>query len=166
MSATFSASVETAITGLIADRARQRLLCDWLEQVADGLPTLPGRPAIEALCAALAAIGHAGIGDEVRLLARFSNEAGDRAIAAALDGLTEHWHALDAMHAADLAEALLLAAAEPSAPRPTELAYMLRCCFDGLRRASAFEALALLAVGGDRLSARSRGALLASVTAA
>lgn len=73
-----------------------------------------------------------------------------------------HNHAVDAMHAEDLSAELRRLSGSLRAEPPGELAYMLRCYFDGCRRAMAYEELALLNLGEERLTPAATSALLLS----
>ena len=141
------------------DHAIQRLLCDELEMVADGLPDLPPPAAIRRLCDRILWISTTHF---VRAEAILRTLPPGRAPArAALEALYR-MHRLDEVHAQDLVEQLwrldavrARGAADNPARRPSmegglpdgggmgegigQLAYMLRCFFDGARRAMALK---------------------------
>jgi len=145
------------------DHAIQRLLCDELETVADGLPDLPPPDAIRRLCDRILWITETHFARAEAIFGRLPPGCGPSPTAlAALCRM----HRLDEVHAQDLVAQLWkyaagrahcngghgAARAGPAAVRCAEgrsaapmagevgqLAYMLRCFFDGGRRAIALK---------------------------
>lgn len=128
------------------DHAIQRLLCDELEMVADGLPNLPSPAAIRRLCDRILWISTTHFARAEAILRGLPpGRAPSRAALAALCRM----HRLDEVHAQDLVEQLWrLDAVRARGGLPDgggtgegigQLAYMLRCFFDGTRRAMALK---------------------------
>lgn len=110
------------------DHALQLALCRDLEALADGLPALPSLPRLRRLTNRL---GHC----QRCILPRAELAlAGDRKFAACTAQ-----RSLDTIHCDDLVAALWDRAADRVPPDHGQLAYMLRCFFDGRRRAIALE---------------------------
>ena len=74
----------------------------------------------------------------------------------------QHNHAVDAMHADDLSVELRRLSGASRAIPAGELAYMLHCFFDGCRRAMAYDKLALLNFGDERLTPAAKSAVMQS----
>ena len=72
-------------------------------------------------------------------------------------------HAIDDSSAQDLIAALDPESTEPDRFPPEMLGYMLRCFFDGCRRAMDFTELAILALGERRLTRDARALLIGSL---
>jgi hypothetical protein len=118
------------------DHIIQRLLCNDLEALADGLPLLPSLSAIRKLC------------DRVKLVTTTHFSRAEmvfnalplrgRPDQATLAGLRQ-MHRMDELHAQDLVSALWQHALLPDRRDVGQLAYMLRCFFDGCRRAIALK---------------------------
>lgn len=147
---------EVDLAAVLADRAEARALCAALERVADALPALPAAEQAAALCAALTRF------DDARQL-RIEQLAGKLTgrssgpIAKVILAHIRACHSLDSIHALDLASALDEAVRdEASTPA---LGYMLRCFFDGCRRAMMFEQLALIHLAGPRMTRGAAAAL-------
>lgn len=111
------ASVEASHRG-------QLLLCARLEALADRLPAMPPAAEVRTLAAALEECQRV-LGDEL--------PPGNRRF----DPSREH-RLIDACHADDLISALT-DYVERGTLHPERLSYMLRCFFDGRRRAIALE---------------------------
>ncbi|GAA4776352.1 hypothetical protein GCM10023219_25010 [Stakelama sediminis] len=124
-------------SGLLGqDHRIQEAVCRELEAIADALPTLPDTARIERLS---------------QLVQQITTEQFDRAESAfeqcAADGLVTQsqlnrlrdMQSLDAMHAQDMMETLRHRAQHRMKGPHTDLGYMLRCFFDGCRRAIAFK---------------------------
>ena len=150
---------EHEIVWLIADHAAQRRLCTTLEGIADALPDMPDHDKVAHLEFQLSAYSRRHFPLETALFARL---AADARCATADRILKEirYYHAIDALHADDLAIELKRLSESTEAVQPGELAYMLRCFFDGCRRAIAFEELALLRLGDQRLTPAAKKAIL------
>jgi hypothetical protein len=147
---------EVDLGPLLADHAAVRRMCRDVEALADRLGSYP---SIEER-SAIADMMHGCIREHVavtsELLERlFAGEhltfGGGILTRILLDQIA------DGVHAEDVAEALRAEVLEPE--QLDMLGYMLRCLFDSCRRALDFEELALLALGGKRLSTEARMAL-------
>ncbi len=152
---------EHEIVWLIADHAAQRRLCALLEQIADALPTMPSDDHVWRVEQQLSAYSLRHFPLETELFRRLSDGVSSPGVDRILKEIRYN-HAIDALHADDLAIELRRLSGAPLAIHPGELAYMLRCFFDGCRRAIAFEELALLTLGGARLTPAARSAILES----
>jgi hypothetical protein len=107
------------------DHVVQRSLCHELETVADRLPALPSPAETMRLCKTVQ-----------RIFATLP--VAHRPGPAFLSALHE-MHQFDRMHGEDLASELLRSV-EPGTERDVgKLSYMLRCFFDGCRRAIALK---------------------------
>jgi hemerythrin-like domain-containing protein len=155
---------EHDIVLLIAEHGEQRRLCSVLEQIADKLPEVPSPDAIIDVGRRLSSYSQRHFPLEARLFLRLANHANCPSAARILSEVS-HNHAIDAIHADDLAAELQRLSGTTRAVHPGQLAYMLRCFFDGCRRAIAFEELALLKLGGERLTPAARRTVLQSFQA-
>lgn len=142
---------DSAVLALTAGHAQLRALCDRLERMADALPELPPPEVRNDLAWELAVLLPGHLASERTLLEGLAAEAGDARLGQAILGQIASLHALDEMHAQDLSQALH----EPDLPAggAATLGYMLRCFFDGCRRAMAFGELGVAALVRPRLSA-------------
>lgn len=152
---------EHEIVWLIADHAAQRRLCTVLEGIADALPDMPTEERIRAIAQQLLAYSRRHVPLEAELFMRLSGQ-GKYGSAERILKEIRYNHAIDAIHAEDLAVELNRVSGTHRAAQPGELAYMLRCFFDGCRRAIAFEELALLTLGEERLTPAAKRAIAAS----
>jgi hypothetical protein len=140
---------EVDLAALLADQADTRALCAALERVADALPALPTAAEAEALGLLLVRFADCR---QLRIerLAETLAKSASGPVAEAIIAHVHDCHALDSVHALDLAGALDEAMREQiGAPA---LSYMLRCAFDGCRRAVMFEQLALFHLAGQRMT--------------
>lgn len=118
------------------DHFIQSLLCRDLEAVADGLPDTPDVERVRALCERIERITSCHF---ARAEQAFADLPGlQRPTDAALDMLHD-MHLLDEIHAQDLVAALTEHASRFDETRVGQLAYMLRCFFDGCRRLIALK---------------------------
>jgi len=149
---------EHDIGWLIVDHAEQRCLCNRLERIADGLPDRPLSGEAGEMRAALRSFPKGHFSAEAELFLWLADQStfgwADNVVHEILRN-----HAIDAVHADDVAAELEHA----DTAHIGQLSYMLRCFFDGCRRAIAFEELALLKLGGDRLTPSARSAVIASL---
>lgn len=152
---------EHEIVWLIADHASHRRLCTALEGIADALPDMPTGDQIIRISQQLSTYSRRHFPLEAELFLRLAGQPKREAAEAILKEI-HYNHAIDAIHADDLAVELSRLSGTSRAEQPGELAYMLRCFFDGCRRAIAFEELALLMLGKDRLTPTAKQALLTS----
>lgn len=151
---------EIDLVRLIGAQRRRADLCDRLEAVGDGLPALPPRYELAALCGALAEIAGRG---EPSLEAMLLKDADDALGAALLDHIRIRCMT-DATAAQELIEMLGPAVASDRRPTADALGYMLRGFFTGCRRAIDFEQLAILASAGHRLTRNARTMLIDSLS--
>ncbi len=140
---------EDDIVWLIADHSAQRRLCTMLEGVADDLPDMPSKDEILVIEEQLSTFSQRHFLLEAELFARLTDNSKRLTSERIVKEIRQN-HAIDAIHADDLAAELKRLSGVSRAVHPGELAYMLRCFFDGCRRAIAFEELAILKLGGVR----------------
>jgi hypothetical protein len=153
---------EGDIAPMVARHAAMRALCGELEDCANHLPD---RRVIR-YAAALSADLVTALRDCEALgrdIWQRITGAGCDAPADTLLGRMRHYHAADQLHAEDVHEALLRAAARPGLVHVDTLSYMMRCLFDGCRRCIDCREAALLLLARDRMSASARSALTASL---
>jgi hemerythrin-like domain-containing protein len=155
---------EHDIVLLVAEHGEQRQLCSMLERIADELPAVPSHAMMLDVGQRLSSYAQRHFPLEARLFVRLAGQANCPTSERILKEIG-HNHAIDAIHADDLAAALQRLSGSTRPAHPGELAYMLRCFFDGCRRAIAFEELALLKLGGERLTPAARRAVLRSFQA-
>ncbi len=155
---------EHEIVFLIADHADQRRLCAALERVADALPNLPSPQEIEDLAQRLSDYSRDHFPSEETLFLRLEESAGCATVGRVIRQIRDN-HAIDGLHADDLANELARLSGKRQTTNAGELGFMLRCFFDGCRRAIAFEELALLKFGQLRLTPAARRAVAASLGA-
>eukprot|EP01037_Dinobryon_pediforme_P031313 gene31313-35742_t len=148
---------EVDVVGLVSDHAALGRLCDRLEHHADRLPQRPSPAEANALRTELrVAFGRHVVREERLFLRLFAASLAQPLCHALLDHIT-------AQHSACLAQSEdIVAALKPehgAAPCAEAFGYMLRGFFQGFRQAMAFEELALLTLGGDRLTPVARAML-------
>jgi hypothetical protein len=131
-----------------------RSLCDRLEHLADGLPALPPAAERRALARALTVLLPQHQARAAAVLERLCGTGPCAPLGRVLLRRIRCQHGADAAHAHDVAAALNAAVAADT------LGYMLRCFFDGGRRALAHEELAILALAGRHLSPATTALLL------
>jgi len=118
------------------DHVVQRSLCHELETVADRLPALPSPAETMRLCKTVQRVTATHFARAERIFATLP--VAHRPGPAFLSALHE-MHQFDRMHGEDLASELLRSV-EPGTERDVgKLSYMLRCFFDGCRRAIALK---------------------------
>lgn len=129
---------------VLEDHLIQRILCDDLEAVADRLPALPTLPAIRRLCDRLLYITTSHFVRAERMFASLpaAQKPGHAAMAA-----LHRMHLLDEIHAQDLIATLWQHARLGKDQNVDQLGYMLRCFFDGCRRAIALKESMIAAAG-------------------
>lgn len=139
------ASVDT----VLEDNLIQRILCDDLEAAADRLPTLPTLPAIRRLCDRIQHITTSHFSRAERVLAALPlpQRPQEGEIAA-----LRQMHMLDEAHAQDLIAALWEHARLADRRNVEQLGYMLRCFFDGCRRAIVLKESLIANAGLTRLN--------------
>jgi hypothetical protein len=153
---------EIDLAAMLVRHAEQRRLCASLETLADTLPALPNDGDGAVLGQRLLAFANAAPADETTF-ARLDLARGEgQAIVAAIS----RWRLLDALHAQDLAD-LLAGRDEGEAAREIDrLAYMLRCFFEGCRRSITLAEMAILMLGGRRLTQAAAASVRASLARA
>jgi hypothetical protein len=124
--------VQPTLETMEEDHAIQRLLCSDLEAVADRLPELPTLPALRRISVRIQCVTSAHLPRAEQILHRLPD--GQRPTPEALDALHQ-MHVLDQLHAQDLVATLWREIVSSAEPGTGQLAYMLRCFFDGCRRA-------------------------------
>jgi len=118
------------------DHVVQRSLCNELEGVADRLPALPSSAEAMRLCRTIQRVTATHFARAERVFAGLP--VAHRPGPAFLSALRE-MHQFDRMHSEDLASELCRSV-EPGAEHDIgKLSYMLRCFFDGCRRAIALK---------------------------
>ncbi len=117
------------------DRAAQRALADLLEDLADALPAAVSRPAAALAAARLRRLAaQAPSPEETALFMLIETHAPADAAARQVVAIARREGALLAGLAIELAEALDALAHRGAAPESEALGYMMRACFDGMRR--------------------------------
>jgi hypothetical protein len=150
---------EVDLVRLAAGHTALRRLCNELEACADALPFTLSGPHVLALCKRLRDfVERSETADEALLTTMFGRDRDE--LAQSLLSQVRAWHANDAAHAHDLIAALDPKAADHERFSVEALAYMLRCFFDGCRRAMDFEKLTILTLGGNRLTPDARALLV------
>ena len=124
----FQSSIET----LQEDHVIQRVLCDDLERVADRLPALPTLPELRRISDRILRITNSHFARAEQVLRTMPPE--QRPSPTMLDALHQ-MHVLDEMHGQDLIVTLWQHAGAVAGANVGQLSYMLRCFFDGCRRA-------------------------------
>jgi hypothetical protein len=120
------------------DHDARGALCTELELLADGLPVLPAPARVRRLC------------NQIETVTSLHFRRADAILVAAAAGLDalpvrdmleqlRGMHVMDATHGEDLITTLWDSTARGTIARPGEFGYMLRCFFDGCRRAIALE---------------------------
>jgi hypothetical protein len=155
---------EDELGWLIADHRVQRRLCALLEQIADELPDLPSEATAQHIGQELSRFARRHLPLETELFIHLCGGIDCPSSERTLHEVRQN-HAIDALHADDLSVELRRLSGSSRATHPGELAYMLRCFFDGCRRAMAFEELALLSIGREKLTPAARQAILQSFAA-
>lgn len=138
------------------DHDAQQALCLELEQIADMLPALPPPARIRRICAQIEGVSVHHFPRAEAIFEDFAAQPGSQVTGAMLRTLSKI-QAIDAAHGQDLIATLWDDTARGKVGHPGELGYMLRCFFDGCRRAIAFkEVLAMVVDCGDRRTSGAR----------
>ena len=127
---------ETTIVTIEDDHLVQEALCRELEALADRLPDLPPLPELRRLSGRILQITTQHLPRADALFADLPASAGPSP--EALRSLRT-MHALDTIHGQDLVAALWAYAGSRPRDQVGQLSYMLRCFFDGNRRAIALK---------------------------
>lgn len=151
---------EVDLARLIREHYRRARLCDRLERLADALPELPGGEQVAEIRNDLAELVARNEHEELPYLrSMLVNDSGDALTTALLEHVAAR-HAADAAAAEELDWALQSAVPGGDGVPPAVLGYMLRCFFDGCRRAIDFEQMTILTVAGHRLTTEARAVLV------
>ncbi|MBT2189032.1 hemerythrin domain-containing protein [Sphingobium nicotianae] len=139
-------TVPPTLETLREDHIIQRVLCHDLEMLADGLPALPPLTAIRRLCDRIDRVVTTHFRRAEAILGNLPAEQRP-----GFCSLTElrHMHQMDEVHAEDLIAALWHYARQGDESEVGQLAYMLRCFFDGCRRAIALKESWIAKAGRD-----------------
>lgn len=124
--------IQTSIETLHEDHIIQRLLCDDLERVADHLPALPSLPELRRISDRILCVTNTHFPRAEEVLRMIPPE--QRPSPALLEML-HHMHVLDELHGQDLVVTLWQHVGSVAGANVGQLSYMLRCFFDGCRRA-------------------------------
>lgn len=137
---------------LTARHRALRHLCNALEACADRLPDRQVIAQAILVSASLVAGLREPDADGHGLLHELAAGDTSEAMAALLHRIRQ-CHAIDQLQAEDLHDMLETAATSPAPIRSEMLGYMMRCLFDGRRRAIASEEAAILMLLHDRTAA-------------
>ncbi|WP_353203273.1 hypothetical protein [Sphingomonas sp.] len=124
--------IQSSIETLHEDHVIQRLLCDDLERVADCLPALPALPELRRISDRILRITSSHFARAEQILRTMPPE--QRPTPVMLDALHQ-MHVLDELHGQDLIVTLWQHVGTAAGANIGQLSYMLRCFFDGCRRA-------------------------------
>lgn len=142
-------AVRDAVRIMRRAHAVELALCDQLEEIADSLPNgLDRRNCVLAARALGPTIGNIHRFEEQRIFPHFCAVLGHSAEAAKTVERLKNEHLEDEGYAAELRDALRLAARDGETDNPETLGFMLRGFFGAVRRHVAFErdhVIALLA---------------------
>jgi hypothetical protein len=118
------------------DHVIQRILCNDLEEVADNLPELPTTVEVRRLCDRIMRVSatHFPRAEQV-----FGLLPDDQRPTNEVLRTLHAMHELDELHGQDLVVALWQHVGKTTGSHVGELSYMLRCFFDGCRRAIALK---------------------------
>lgn len=156
---------EIDLTRLGADHRRLMQLCDDLEVMADALPAMPSAAEAQRLASELRELVQTDEAQERAYLAMMFARDRDDPLASALLRHVGTRHATDAARADELIATLAPDAGDAARVSPDALGYMLRCFFEGCRRAMDFEELVILTLGARRLTPEARAQLTDSLAA-
>lgn len=153
---------EVDVARMVAQHATLRQLCNALENCADRLPDRAAVLDAAGVSAELAeALSHHEMVENTILSGLF--DADPAVEVNTLLRRIRHRHAVDHLHAEDLHDELVTAAATLGPIRQDTLSYMMRCLFDGCRRGIDFQEAAVLMLARDRLTLAARATLKASL---
>lgn len=128
--------VQPTLETLLEDHLIQELLCKDLEAVADHLPELLPLHEIRRLCERITRITSTHFARAEEIIERVTPRRG---YAPHQLEMVRYMHQLDELHAQDLISELWAYVAHRKGCSAGQLAYMLRCYFDGCRRAMALK---------------------------
>jgi hypothetical protein len=118
------------------DHVIQRILCNDLETLADNLPELPSAVEVRRLGDRIMRVTATHF---VRAEEIFAGLPSGQRPGAATLAMLHSMHQLDELHGHDLVVALWQHLGRKNDSHIGQLGYMLRCFFDGLRRAIALK---------------------------
>lgn len=154
---------EIDLVPFVAWHERLRRLCDRLEACADALPDWPAPREMDELCRGLRDVIERETARDGAFIAElFGRDLRDR-LAAALLRRVDTSQTADLIYAEDLIAALEAGPPVGGRAATETLGYMLRGFFVSRRQMLAFEGLAILALGHNRLTADSRTLLVDSL---
>jgi hypothetical protein len=122
------------------DHDARGALCAELESLADGLPALPAPARVRRLCNQIETVTLLHFRRADAILVEAATGLDIPPVRDTLEQLRD-MHLMDAMHGEDLITTLWDSTARGTIARPGEFGYMLRCFFDGCRRAIALESM-------------------------
>ncbi len=146
------------VAPMIAQHAVVRELCLALEAWANGLPDPSAILGAASVSGTLADTLRRHEAAENATLAKLIVSGGNAANQTAFSRLCQR-QAVDQLHAEDLHDALDLAVLVGVAATPDTLSYMMRCLFDGCRRAIDFREATILLLAHERLTPAARHAI-------
>lgn len=143
---------ELELVPIMTDHAHLAALCDRLEKLADGLPGLPRPALVDDVCADLGTLSsHLPRGGRRLVEQLFARPTAEPLRTILLERIGRQ-HLVEAIAAEDIAAALRPLNCATRAFSAEALGYMLRSFFEVARADMAFETLALLTLGGNRLT--------------
>lgn len=128
------------------DHQIQRALCHDLEAIADRLPQAPSPVQLRRIAERIERVSTEHQAHAEALFRALPAECRPREKELAM---VDTMHAIDAIHGEDLVTALWNYVETDPERRVGELGYMLRCYFDGCRRAMAYKEALLAELGWD-----------------
>lgn len=126
------------------DHEVQHALCDDLESVADMLPDLPDASRLRRLCQRMESVTIQHFGRAEALFETLWPAPSRTAPQQALLDMLARMHIIDSVHGQHLATVMWDAMVRTGAVPVGELGYMLRCFFDGCRRAIAYREVMMM----------------------
>lgn len=151
---------EIDLAGMVADHAGLGRLCDDLETMADRLPAPPGDGIVQHLREELVNRVPTHDARESALLARLFD---DQATQPGTEPILEQIRCRRASCVVQAQDLVAAFKGDGIAPGPETLGYMLRSFFQTCRQCMAFEELAILHLGADRLTASASALLVQSL---
>jgi len=130
------------------DHEAQEALCVELELLADSLPALPATPRIRRLCGQIEIVTRLHLPRSRAIFCMLTAARNDVGAVEILRTVAD-MAALDTIHGEDVIAMLWRSVADGFVSNPGELGYMLRCFFEGRRRAIMIERALLLRLIGQ-----------------
>ena len=147
-----SAGSKRPFAAIEQERTEQRLLCDNLELIADQLPENLDPTLCEHTYQALRVDLPFYHRNEEALYGLIGRQPDAGADVIAMINQIRQEHAIHTCYADEFREVLTLLRNGAEARRPDMFGYMLRCCFDSMRRHLDWEDLTVLPIARGRLS--------------